>query len=455
MKKIVIILLCFCFLMGNLCFSVAAEKNENDCGGIDAQSAIIENSIVSNVTAAVVYEVNSDTMMYAMNIDEKLYPASFVKIMTALIALERGNLTDEVTVTQEALNAVSPGAVTKDLMVGEKLSLKDLVYCMLTGSANDAAAVIAVHLGGSVSNFVNMMNVRAGELGCTNTNFVDPHGIQSRGQYSTARDMVRIIRAALEVDGFRDVFGAVNYTVSSTNFSPERELKTANYMMDNRLQNYYDRRVTGGRTGVAANLSRCVAVTASSGNMEVISVVFGAKPRFAADGYTVEFEGGFKEISQMLDATISTYRIAQVFYQGQALSQRVVSNGDNDLVLVPAEGKTVLVPKDFNADDLEYRYTDAGKTYVAPIEQGSAQGSVEVWLDGKCLATVSLLAGNNVAVSHEKLVQLNHGDNDNAVVWIVLVILAVVAVVAYFRFKTLSRRKGRGRRPAARRRHYE
>ncbi len=454
MKKFGIIFLVVLLIAA--CFSIPAfAANENIYNGIDANSAIVERRVVTNVKSAIVFEINSGTMMYADNIDERMYPASFVKIMTAILAIERGTLTDTITVTQDALRAVSPGAVSAKLQVGEVLTLKDLIYCMLTGSANDAAAVIAVHIGGDVAHFVTMMNNRAAELGCKDTNFVDPHGLQSKNQYTTARDMVRILSCAMESDFFAEVFGAVAYTVPATDLSPARELRTANYLTDKRMNEYYDSRVTGGRTGVAADQTRCVTATAGNDNLQVISVVFGAKSKFAADKYTVEEYGGFREISTLLDATLSAYQIAQVFYEDQILAQRAVVNGDNDLVLVPSEANTVLIPSGIDPNDIEYRYLDNGKTYEAPITAGSIQTGVEVWYSGQCLGKVDLLAKNSVALSSAKLGVVEGGaGGDFQPLYIILpiIVIAVLIFIWYLRLiKSASRRKTTRRRTAGRR----
>lgn len=451
MKKFAIFFLCFCLFAGLFAIPVLAASPKIGPGsGLDSESAILEGQVIANATAAIVYEMNSDTMLVAQNIDVKMYPASLVKVMTALLAIENRNLDGTATVTKEALSAAA-GSTSVGLQIGEQLTVRELVYCMLTGSGNDAAAAIAIHIGGSIERFVAMMNSRAVELGCKDTNFVDPHGISSKNQYTTARDMARIFSAAAEYDEFREIFGAVRHTVPVTEHSPERELKSANYMMDKNSPSYYDSRVTGGRTGVAGDRSRCLGVLASSGNMEAIAIVFGAKSQFAADGYTVEKYGGFKEISQLLNATISHYRIAQVFYEGQILAQRPVANGDNDLVLGPSGMQTVIIPQNIDISDIEYRFTDTGRVYSAPIAQGSVQGAVEVWYGGKCLATVDLLARNDVAVASSKLVTLPSVGEFGFGIIILAVIFVLALGFILHRRRVLARRRRAERRRRDRR----
>jgi len=456
MKKIGTILLTIWLIAGYFCIPTFAENATGSAyDGIDVLEPIVENRVVTNATSAIVYEQNSGTLMYADNVDERLYPASFVKIMTALLAIERGNLTDTVIVTQEALSAVSPGAVSANLQVGEELTLKDLIYCMLTGSANDAAAVIAQHIGDDVPNFVAIMNSRAAELGCKDTNFVDPHGLQSKGQYTTARDMVRILCCAIEAEAFTEIFSAVSYTVPATSHSAARELRTGNYLTDPKMELYYDSRVIGGRTGVAGDRSRCVAAVAEKGNQQVIAIVFGAESKFAADRYTVEVYGGFREISKLLDATLSSYQIAQIFYEDQILAQRSVVNGDNDLVLTPAEAKTVVIPKGVDPLSLEYRYLDSGKVYAAPITAGTTLSAVEVWYGGKRLATVDLLAKNSVALASTKAVDSPKGNAGGFnPLYIVLPIagFAVLVFVWYLHLvRSNARKKASQRRTSGRR----
>ena len=448
MKKIATFFLCFWFFASFLVVPAKAEdENTYPYGGIDAQNAVVENQVITNATAAVVYDLNSETMMYSSNIDSRMYPASLVKVMTALLAVENRNLDSVTTFTQEAMNAAA-GASGVGLQVGEKLTVRELLYCMLTGSANDAAVAIAIHIGGSVDSFVSMMNSRAAELGCKDTHFVDPHGLASRNQYTTARDMVRIFAAAAENETFCQIFGTARHTVPATEFSPARELKTANYLIDKSSESYYDSRVTGGRTGTASDRSRCLGVIAADGNMRAIAIVFGAKSQFAADGYTVERYGSFREISQLLNATISSYRIAQVFYEGQIIGQRPVSNGDNDLALSPAAMQTVIVPKDIDISLLTYKFTDNGKMYSAPIAKGSAQGSVEVWYGGKCLASIDLVAANRVDVASSKVVNLSYTPGSGTILLVVIVILVTAVIFIFVRGKLLARKKRAARRRA-------
>jgi len=229
-----------------------------------------------------------------------MYPASLVKIMTALLAIEKGSLTDEITVTENALEALPANSSTTDLQAGEIVTLEQLLYCLMVGSSNDAAVAIAEHIGGSQQEFLATMNQRAKELGCTGTNFVNPHGLHDDAQVTTARDMTRILAAAAKNEQFMAFFSATEYTMSATNLSEARELDSTNYLMLTGKPLYYDSRVTGGRTGITTDRERCLAVTADQNGLSYIAVVLGAVPTFEEDGYSVRRHGTMRKQSSCL-----------------------------------------------------------------------------------------------------------------------------------------------------------
>ena len=214
MKKILAYFLLLSLLLSMFSTSAAAydisEDDSVNMGShtIDSQLPVLgSEQLISNARSVLLYETGTDTLMYSWNADERLPPASLVKILTALIAIERGDLTSQVVVREDVLNSVSKNAVKTGLLAGEILTLEDLLYCMMVNSGNDAAAVIADHVAGSQEAFVAIMNEYAQELGCTSTNFTDVHGIDDVNQYSTARDLGRILAAAVKNEVFAE-FGA-------------------------------------------------------------------------------------------------------------------------------------------------------------------------------------------------------------------------------------------------------
>lgn len=428
-------LLIIFLLTGSFCqvFADEAEKVQTDatvtqgCHSIDAASAFLGTAKLSdNIETAILYEMNSDTLMYAWNPDTAIYPSSLVKILTALIAVERGDTQAVITVDQESLDAVPYYAASAELVAGEQMSLRDLLYCMMVGSANDAAAVIATHISGSINAFVNDMNAYAKQLGCTATQFTNVHGLHDENQYTTARDMSRILAAAVRNADFLTYFSEITYNVPATNMSEERELSSGNFLMNtDNLQLYFDPRATGGRTGIAEDGSRCLATLAEKNGMQVICIVTGSESTFAENGGTLTY-GSFKETSTLLDACFSGYQVAQILYEGQSLVQYPVINGENDVILCADSSVYAVLPEGVTMTDLSFRYTDLSGQITAPVEAGQVLSDVQVWHNGFCVAQAGMTAMNTV---RNIPVVIEESDDDNTVRTVLITIASVAGVI--------------------------
>ncbi len=464
MKKVcifcLVLLLVFSFPVhatdGTYDISVAEGSNT-----LDAQRPFLGvQQLVSNTASAILYEINTDTLMYAHNADQAVSPASLVKIMTALIAIEKGSMTDVVTVREEVLNTLSPDAFMVELIVDEVLTVKDLLYCMMVGSGNDAAVVLADHVMGSQQAFVDEMNRYATELGCTGTHFVNVHGLHNNNQYTTARDAGKILLKALENETFREVFCAKYYTVPQTNRADPRKLSTQNYLINNDSNiNYFDDRAIGGRTAIANDRSRSIATLAQNGDMELMCIVIGAKSQYEEDGYTEKIHGGYSETSQLLDLGFNGYRTAQILYNEQVLQQKSVLNGSCDVTLGAGSNAHCIVPDNIAISDLSFRYADeAGLT--APIEKGQKLSTLQVWYGSVCLAQTDVYAMNHVAIAGTEFQENEKADEGAgfftvilyllggvlAFALIVFVVLAVMRTMKITKTKRQSRRNSRNRR---------
>lgn len=435
--------------------SETQPQRVEDIVGIDAPGAILgTEKLVSNVRAATVYESNSGTMMYAYNADSPMYPASLVKIMTALIAAEKGVLTDEVTVTDSAISSIPYDAVSMKLSSGEVITLENLLYGLIVGSANDAAVVIAESISGSQQEFVELMNQRAQEMGCQGTTFTNVHGLHDDSQHTTARDAVRILDAALENEVFYKIFSTVAVDIPATNKSEMRNLSTGNSLMDKTSRLYYDSRAIGGRTGVTQDGRRCLAAASKSNGMFLISVVMGAESIYQEDGYSAISVGGYAETSKLLDLCDSKYKCAQILYPGQIIRQLSIVDGSSDLVVGPKETLTAVLPKDSSAADITFEFSD--KMPKAPIEKGDLISRVQVWSGGMCIAQTDLFAMNNVSVRSALTDEVQGSSNGlHYLIW-AFVILILLGCSGLYIFKNQNRirrlivsvkpKKRRGRR---------
>lgn len=414
---------------------VSAVPAADSCITLDAKSALAGNSqLLPTAQAVVLYAQDSDTMVYSWNPDLKLDPSGMNKIMTALIALETKDVNTLVTVTSTALNSVKIGAMSAGLKAGESITLRDLLYLMMVGSANDAAAVIAENISGSQAAFAALMNQRALELGCTNTNFLNPTGLSAEGQFSTARDLAKITAAALKLDDFVELFSAVEYTIPATASAEERKVVTTNYMMsDATVRDQLDSRITGGKTGALSTTDRSLVSTAEKDGQRYLAVVMSAKGTMTSDGTAVRTFGNFSETKLLLDHAFSQYAKHQLLNASKVMAQFKVIGGENDLAASSRQAVSALMPNDMKADLVTYRCIET-EGLSAPISKGDIVGSVELWYSGICVAQSDLIAMHDVKEKGTSAVTLqpqakDNGSAANVVAVFVLVIVSAIMLV--------------------------
>lgn len=304
----------------------------------DAAGGITTNSIsgwpqASDISseAAVVMENSTNTVLYSKNADEVLFPGSTVKIMTCLLALENAQLTDQVTMTATGVSGVTDGGASISSQVDEVFTVEQCLYAIMVASANDIALQIAEHVGGSVDNFVQMMNSRAQELGCTNTVFTNPTGLPDDNQHTTAHDMALIMQAAIQSESFRTIAAATSYTIPATNKAADRNLTSKFTMTDTASTGFYEGCI-GGKEGYTEASGSTLVCAAQRDGMTLISVVLkGASGQTAPDA-----------------ASILNYGFDQF---------QLLSLGDSDFSII--SGGDVVVPNGTAERQPDYRrYTE-------------------------------------------------------------------------------------------------
>lgn len=198
--------------------------------------------------AAVVMDLDSQTLLYSKNMDNVKYPASITKIMTTLLAIENSSLRERVTFSENAIYGIERDSSHIGIRVGEILSMEDCLYGMMLESANEVCLAVAEHISGSVDAFVELMNQRAAQLGCTNTHFTNPNGLPDENHYTTAHDMALIARAAYSLPMFRQLCQTQTYVIPKTNMcGEERWLNNHHKMLPEGIYAYDG--CTGGKTG--------------------------------------------------------------------------------------------------------------------------------------------------------------------------------------------------------------
>lgn len=236
----------------------------------------------SNTKAAVVLDVGTDAVLYFKNSNERLPIASLTKIMTALIVLEKTNLEDIVTISENAANVEK----TKNgLSTGEKISAENLLKIMLIDSNNVAAVALAEYTSGNMDEFVKLMNGKAKLLGLKQTNFSNPAGLDESGNYSTAYDVAQLMDYAADKPPIWDILRTQKLTLTSVDGKIKHRLKNTNLLLG-KLKN-----ITGGKTGFTDEAGQCLALIVGDPKEKhrIISVVLGAEDRFSETGKLVKW----------------------------------------------------------------------------------------------------------------------------------------------------------------------
>lgn len=281
---------------GNIMQQATVGDSAQQSAATAAQVAAIQKPVVSS-EAAVLYDVTHNKILFEKNGDKKLYPASTTKLMTALLVLEKANLTDMVTFSEKAVTNLESGAVTLGLKAGDKVSVKDSLYGMMLKSANEVANGLAEHVGGSISGFADMMNTKAVSLGCTGTHFVNPNGLNDSNHYTTAQDMAKIAAAAFANPKLCEITSTREYTFPATKGAAARKVTMGHKMLYPTDSRYYPG-IVGGKTGYTSLAGNTLVTCVEKDGVRMIAVVLKSKSTHYQDtkamldyGYAVEKAG--------------------------------------------------------------------------------------------------------------------------------------------------------------------
>lgn len=366
------------------------------CRTIDAQVPLGGSErLTETAQAAFVYEKNTGTVIHAYNPDGKFAPGSLSMIMTAIIAIEQGDLSEEVTISTRSYSSLPGGALNAKLKEGEIMTLKDLLYCMVLGSANDAAITVAEHISGSESAFVGVMNDYADEIGCISTKFENCHG-QNNAGYTTARDLARIMEYCMRSSDFVELFAANSYDVPATNKSDERELKSTNYLREETIvPNLNYKEVTTGKQSYSAASGAHLVCTAEDNGLSLICVVLGGSRTFNKNG-NATYYGNFEEAMTLLDFSFDGYKICRLLHDGQSMSQFAVAGGENQVVGQTHTTMDAVLPADATLDKLILKYSVAGGGLTAPIQLEQKIATLQIWYRTSCIAETEIYAMSSV-----------------------------------------------------------
>lgn len=365
MKKIILISIIFCILINpHIAFSEDLS--------LSAESSILIDG-------------ESGRVLYEKNPYKRMPMASTTKIMTALMALENGNLEDEIIIEKEWVGIEGSSIYLKE---GEVLTLRDMLYGLMLRSGNDVSVAIAHHIGGSMDNFVAMMNEKAKSVGALNTNFTNPHGLHHMDHYSTAYDLALITREAFRHPEFANV-------VKSRSFVSNREINNYYYNKNKTLWEY-----SGGdgvKTGYTMSSGRCLVSSATRNNMRLISVSLNARNWFN-DNY------------KLLDYGFDNYKSHLIYSKGQFIKKLYLANGHKDFVNLVSEEDFFYPLKIDEKDKIELKI-QIHENPKAPIDQGEVLGNIYTYLDNQLIKKDNLISKSHIKKPNllEKLLyKINH-----------------------------------------------
>lgn len=265
LSMIMISLFTFTILSDTCSFAKKSEDLLEDLPDVSAESVIVMDA----KTGQVLYDKDGHS---------KRYPASITKIMTALLAIEKGDLTSIITMSEDAVWGIERGSSHIALDVGEQISLKDALYATLLVSANEASWAIAEHISGSLTDFCTLMNQRALELGCENTNFVNANGLHDDNHYTTAYDMALITRQALKNETFMEITACTYHEIKPTNLTSDIRYLWQDNKLINEGSDYYYKYCQGGKTGYTDEAGGTLVTWATQGDMQLICVTMNGSP---------------------------------------------------------------------------------------------------------------------------------------------------------------------------------
>ena len=336
------------------------------CNMVLPISAVASSEPHVSASCAVLFEPTTGAILYEKSKDKQVPMASTTKIMTGYLALCHGNLGDMVEIPNEACGIEGSSIYME---AGEILSLNDLLYALLLQSANDAATAIAIHVGGTLEHFVEMMNETASRLGLQNTHFENPHGLDAPNHHTTAMDLAKLASVAMEHEMFSQIVSTVKYTIPKGNEGDVRVL-----VNHNKLLRMYDG-ASGVKTGFTKKSGRCLVGAAEKNGLTFISVTLDAPNDW--NDHIQLFEYGFSKMENRLICPAESFVFPLPIWGEEALGY--CTNMEDVYAILPKDAPTP-------------EYTLSLPHYLtAPLKKGRVVGHLHFTHQGNSLADVSLV----------------------------------------------------------------
>ena len=344
--------------------------------------------------SAILIDGKTGEVLFEKNSNQKVYPASTTKILTAYIALSQGyTMKEQIIPSRTAVMSVPKGSSLAYFSENEILNLEQVLYGLMLPSGNDAANILAEHISGSVSDFADLMNSTAKDLGATNSNFVNANGLHNDNHYTTAADLAKIACACMKIEKFREIVSQAKYDMPATNIS-----KTSRtFLNTNKLLlsggEYFYQYATGIKTGFTTQAGNCLVASASKDGLDLISVVLGGSI------IPVNKSTAFTDTISLFNYGFENYHNEQLVAQNKIITSCVPKkSGKKTLNLAAADSLNITVK---NGDTPVFDHvTTINNKIVAPIKKGDVLGTLSYTMDGKPIGIVNLVAQDDVKKEH-------------------------------------------------------
>ena len=376
--------------------------------------------------SAIIIENKTGKVLYEKNSEQKMYPASTTKILTAILTIEKGNLQDKTKVSKAAIAEMKSGYTSAYLVEGEELTVEELLELLLIHSANDASNVLAEYISGSIPAFVDLMNLKLKELGCNNTHFVTTNGLHDDNHYTTAKDMATITRYCMRNSDFRRIVAMQECHIKATNKFGERKFKNTNDLEVIGSKYYYPGCI-GVKTGFTSQAQNCLISAVSKNNLQLIAVVLHCS--LTDDKKSARYV----DSKTLYDYAYSTYTFKEIAKTSTIVNRIEVKGGSKEtksLDLKLQDSITALVNKNSTGQIVpEIRLNS---NILAPIAQNAILGQAVYTIDGQSYTT-NLLASHNVEKDESTILYLRIALG--IVIFFIFIILVIILLVSVFRHK--------------------
>lgn len=386
--------------------------------------------------SAIVMDMQSGAILYSKKADERHFPASITKLLTVLVALENAELTDTVTFSQESVEFLNWDDAQIGMQPGEELNMKDALHAILMASANEVSYAVAESVGktrlhGDYQTFIDLMNKRAKELGCTGSHWVNPNGLHDEEHYTTAHDMALIASAVYQQPEFQNIMKELEYRIPATNLVDEERVFQQNHKMLWPENYYYNAYCKGGKTGYTDQSGTTLVTMEDNGSLQLAAVVLQDYGPVAYDDTQAMFDYVFQNFEKVPVSQLD---------QEETLTEELKGiHGTME------EGAYVVLPKNAN-----------GMKVQSNLEmQDATNGKVIYTYDGQVVGTADVKAKATAVKAKTEKDKEEKEKKTSPMIWVgivvgILVILGLILfVIQYIRYKKRMERRRRMRRKRA------